>query len=236
MAKAPVKLGQRKKTFKCKYCKRAFSKEATLVSHMCAKKKRFADKDSIGPRVGFRVFQRYYELTTNSKKPKTLESFIDSRMYVDFAKFGRYIADLDPVNKDAFVDFIIKNGVKLRDWRTDYVYETYLEDLMRKEPPEKGLERTIVFLSKWAEENDCVFNDFFRKINPIEASFYIKAGRISPWVLYLAESADDLLAQFNDEQYGMIENIIDPSIWTKRITKNTDDTKFIKETLKVAGL
>lgn len=203
---------------------------------MCTKKKRFADKDTVGARVGFRVFQRYYELTTNAKKPKTLDSFIDSRMYMDFTKFGRYLADLDPVNTNDFIDFIIRNGVKLRDWRTDYVYETYLEDLMRKEPPEKGLERTIVFLSKWAEENNREFQNFFRQISTIEASFYIKAGRISPWVLYLADSADELLSNFNDEQYGMIEAIIDPSIWSKRITKKSDDVKFIRETLKAAGL
>lgn len=235
MTKKPV-LGARKKQHKCKYCKRAFSKEETLVSHMCTKKKRFADKDSIGPRVGFRVFQRYYELTTSSKKPKTLESFIDSRMYMDFAKFGRYLADLDPINTDMFIDFIIKNGVKLRDWRTDFVYESYLEDLMRKEPPEKGLERTIVFLSKWAEENNGEFQNFFREVSTIEASFYIKAGRISPWVLYLADSAGDLLSEFNDEQYGMIETIIDPGVWTKRMTKNPTDVRFIRDTLKVAGL
>lgn len=229
-------LGKRKKTYKCKFCKKAFSKESTLVSHMCTKKQRTADKNSVGSRLGFRVFQRYYEMTTNSKKPKTFESFVDSRMYMDFVKFGRYLVELDPINTDMFIDFIIRNGVKLNQWRTDYVYETYLEDLMGREPPEKGLERTIVFMSKWAENNDCEYTEFFQNVSTNEAAYYIKAGKISPWVLYLSDQAWDLVSKFNEEQYAMVEAIIDPGAWANRIMKKTEDVKFIKATLQAAGI
>jgi hypothetical protein len=203
---------------------------------MCPKKKRFAEKDNIGSRLGFRVFQRFFALTTNSKKEKTFDDFIDSRYYVSFVKFGRHLVQLNPINTNDFVDFVIRNGVKLNDWQKDYVYETYLQDLVSKEPPEKGLERTIVFMNEWADENNCTYDQFFSVIPTTEAAYLIKTGRISPWVLYLSESAGNLLDQFNDEQYNMIKAIIDPSVWTKRIQKHSEDVKFIKETLKVAGI
>lgn len=195
-----------------------------------------ADKDSVGSRFGFRVFQRFYELTTTAKKPKSLEDFIDSQYYTAFVKFGRYIADLKPINPDDFVDFVIKNGVKLKEWQSEKVYELYLEEYMRKEPPEKALERTMVFLTEWSTESGFSYNDFFRKATGAEAAYYIKTGKISPWVIYLAPSADGLLDSFNEEQYSMIEAIINPGVWTSRMTKSPEDAKFVRSVLEEAGM
>jgi hypothetical protein len=203
---------------------------------MCPKKRRYADRDSIGSRLGFRVFQRFFELTTTAKNPKSFEDFIDSQYYTAFVKFGRHLAELNPINTDNFVDFVIKNSVKLKDWQKDYVYETYLVELMKKEPPERALERTMLFFTEWAEESGNNFNDFFRSATTQEAVYYLKTGKISPWVLYLAPSADGLMDRFNEEQYAMIEPIINPGIWTSRITKNQEDVKFIKTVLNEAGL
>jgi len=203
---------------------------------MCPKKRRVTDKDSVGSRMGFRVFQRFYELTTNSKKVKTFDDFIDSKYYIAFVKFGRHLVELDPINCNDFVDFVIKNGVKLNDWSKDYVYETYLEDYMRREPPDRALERTIIFLNKWGTDNDCAYSDFFRLATPSEAAYFIKTGKVSPWVLYLSASADTMWDKFNDEQYAMIETIINPGVWKARIMKNAEDKEFIAGALEAAGL
>lgn len=203
---------------------------------MCTKKKRYADKDLLASRMGLTVFQRFYQLTTTSKKVKTVEDFIDSSYYLDFVKFARYLAELNPVNREAFVDFVIKNGVKLKDWTKEFVYETYLQELMKKEPPEKALERTVLLMVEWAEANGKEYKDFFREISVNEAFFFVKNGRISPWVLYLADSASTVMEQFNEEQYKMIENLIDPTFWNHKIRSNKEDSQFILETLDRAGL
>lgn len=220
----------------CKFCEKGFGSEKTLAVHMCVKKKRWAERDMIGARLGFRVFQRFYELTTNSKKPKSQEDFIDSKFYSDFVRFGRYLVELNPINADAFIDFVIRNGVKLKEWTADFVYDSFLEDFMKSEGPEMALERTILEMQEWANENKKQFSDFFKEVNANEATFLIRAGRISPWVLYLAPSADELFARLSPEQGKIINSVIDPSRWQARFMLKKDDVKFVTELLEEAGL
>lgn len=229
-------LGQRKRSHKCKFCKKGFSSERTLANHMCKNKKRFADKDNPQSRLGFRIFQRFFELTTHSKKPKTFEDFITSSYYTGFVKFGRHLIGIGPIDTELFVDFVIKNGVKLKDWDKDHVYDAFVDDFVKREPVEKALERSIIFMDKWTQDKGLELKDFFREITTNEAVYVINRGKVSPWVLFIAESAAELLGELNDEQYGMIESKIDPMFWQKKLTNNKDDVSFAKEVLSGSGL
>jgi len=229
-------LGSRKRDHKCKFCKKGFSSERTLANHMCKNKKRFADKDTTQSRLGFRVFQRFFELTTHSKKPKSFDDFISSTYYIGFIKFGRHLISIDPIDTELFVDFVIKNGVKLNDWDKDHVYDAFVDDFVKREPVEKALERSVIFMDKWTQSKQLNLKDFFREVTTNEAVYVIKLGKISPWVLFLAESASELLGEFNDEQFGIIESKIDPKFWQKKMTNNKDDVAFAKEVLGASGL
>jgi len=222
--------------FTCKWCKKSFQKEQTLVNHLCVKKKRFMDKDTSGARIGFVVYTRFYELTTVSKKQKTVDDFIQSSYYMDFVKFGWHIYNLNPINRDMFVDWVIKSSIKLKDWSKDQTYVSYLNEMVKKEPVEKALERTIKLMVEWGSANGECFSDFFRKITANEATFFIKNGRISPWVLYLSDSANILMTSLSDEQYSMITPVIDPSAWSAIISEKIDDAKFAKSLLRESGL
>ena len=74
---------------KCKWCNKSFQSERTLSVHMCPRKRRWADKEMTHVRLGFRVFQMFYDLNTSSVKAKTMEEFIKSQYYEGFTKFGR---------------------------------------------------------------------------------------------------------------------------------------------------
>lgn len=229
-------LGQRKRNHKCKFCKKGFSSERTLANHMCKNKKRFADKDNPQSRLGFRIFQRFFELTTHSKKPKTVEDFITSSYYIGFVKFGRHLINIDPIDTERFVDFVIKNGVKLKDWDKDHVYDAFVDDFVKREPVEKALERSIIFMDKWTQSKGLELKDFFREITTNEAVYVINLGKVSPWVLFIADSAAELLGELNDEQFGMIESKIDPKFWQKKMTAHKEDVAFAKEVLGGSGL
>lgn len=224
------------RTHKCKFCKKAFSSEKTLASHMCLKKKRWADKDTIGARLGFRVFQRFYEITTNSKKPKSQMDFLESKYYLAFVKFGRYLVELDPINPENFITFVIEHGVKLKDWTKAYVYDMYLEQLIGREPVEKALERTILTMEQWAKENNDTYDNFFMAVNTNEATFMIRNGKISPWVLYLSDSADKLLTRMNEEQGRIISEVIDSKKWHIKFMTRKEDLNFVKSILKEANV
>jgi hypothetical protein len=203
---------------------------------MCVKKRRHMDLNATGSRIGFRAFQRFYDLTTKSKKVKSADEFINSPYYIDFVKFGNYLALLKPVYMEKYIDFVIMNSVKLKDWTQDFVYQHYIEDLIKKEPAESAVERTITEIMNWCNENNCEFSKFFNIINPNEAAYLINTGKISPWVLYLSSTGELLMNKFNDDHAKMIQNIIDPGFWMRKFKKSEDDVTYIKNLLEQAGL
>lgn len=222
--------------FKCKYCGTKFHKESTLSTHMCVKKRRHMDINTAGSRFGFLTFRKFYDLTVNSKKSKTEQEFIDSPYYIDFVKFGNHLALLKPLYIEQFINFVIMNGIKLKDWTKDYVYNTYLEDLVKKEPATAALERSILSMSEWCDTNGTQFSSFFADISANEAAFMISTGKLSPWVLYLATSADSLMSRFSEDHAKMIGNIIEPAIWMKKFKTNPDDVEYVRSLLIEAGL
>ena len=225
-----------KQEFQCKYCSAKFHKESTLATHMCVKKQRYLDIEQPGPRLGFRAFQRFYELTTTSKKLKTIQEFIDSSFYIDFAKFGNHLASLKPIYIDKYIEYVIHAQVKLKDWNKDFVYDLYIEDLVKKEPAVSATERTITEIINYCNTNNIPFEKFFLEVNVNEAAHLIRTGRISPWVLYLAPSGELLMNRFTEDHAKMIRLVIDAGFWMKKFKKDSDDVDYIRTLLEQAGL
>lgn len=203
---------------------------------MCVKKQRYLDVNAAGPRLGLRAFQRFYELTTQSKKVKTVDDFINSPYYIDFAKFGNHVALLKPIHSEKFMDFVILNGIKLKDWTKDFVYATYIEDLVRKEPASSAVERTITEIIEWTDKNGVEFDKFFCTVNENEAAYMVKTGRISPWVLYLSATGGELMDRFTEDHSGMIASIIDPAFWMKKFKRLDDDVEYVRDILAQLGI
>lgn len=222
--------------FECKYCGKRFHKESSITAHVCVKKQRYIDINTAGSRLGFRTFQRFYELSVKSKKVKTQQEFIESDYYIEFVKFGNHLALLKPLYIEQYIDFVILNGVKLKDWTKDFVYDLYIEDLVKKEPAISATERTITEIIEWCEKNCEPFNEFFTKISANEAAYLIKTGKISPWVLYLSLSGESLMTRFNEDHEKMIGEVIEPGVWMKKFKKQDSDVAFIKSMLEQSGL
>ena len=221
---------------KCKWCGKEFTSERTLAAHMCVKKRRWADKDMRHIRLGHRAFQMFYEMNTSTKEPKSMEDFIMSQYYEGFTKFGRSCMTNEWLQPEKYTEWLIKNGVKLKQWTSDRQYDKFVKDYCRKEPGLKALERTIVYLAKWSEENDKDLQTYFKEVSPSRAVHDIRAAKISPWVIYLSQTGNDLLARFNDEQVKMIEEMIDPPFWMKLFTTSKEEVKEIKQMCKDANI
>ena len=221
---------------KCKWCEKTFMSERTLSAHMCVKKRRWADKDLTHTRLGFRVFQMFYELNTTATKQKTQEDFIKSQYYEGFTKFGRSCVTNEYLNPENFAEWLIKNGKKLADWHKDSLYDEYLLTYVKKEPGMKALERTIIYLAEWSAENKIDWQDYFKEVSTPRAVHDIRSAKISPWLIYLSESGDTLLTRFSDEQVKMIAHIIDATFWMKVFANNKEEVSEVKKACGIAGL
>ena len=221
---------------KCKWCGKEFKSEKTLAVHMCVKKRRFADKDMSHIRLSHRAFQMFYEINTSAKEPKSIEDFIMSPYYESFVKFGRACQVNEWLAPEKFTEWLIKNGVKLKQWVSDAQYDKFLKEYVRKEPGLKALERTVIYLAEWSAENKIDWQDYFKEVSTPRAVHDIRSAKISPWLIYLSESGDTLLTRFSDEQVKMIAHIIDATFWMKVFANNKEEVSEVKKACGIAGL
>jgi hypothetical protein len=140
-------------------------------------------KDEKRVQAGFFAFNRWYKLTQNAKKDKTYEEFCKTAYYNAFVKFGSFVNNVMPLYPDRFIDYVIKSGVKLDHWCRDELYETYLFDMIKIEPVESAVQRSIQHMMEWGDASGAQFNHYFNYVNLNRAVHDIRNGKMSPWLI-----------------------------------------------------
>ena len=229
---------QKKPEFRCEYCSSTFIRENMLLAHACEKKRRLFDKDTKHVRMGFQIYQKFwhYSYPNSRKKSKTFEDFINFREYSAFTAFAKHLLNIRAINPERFIDFLLKNNVKLKNWKSDDIYLMYIRELSKAETADAAIERNILLMQQWANESGEEWFNFFRKISPSAAVQYIKNGRISPWAIYTTESGQEMLSRLSDEQLEMVRRYIDPDFWKLKFKRNKEDFDEYREMLAGAGL
>lgn len=223
-------------SFACKYCNREFTSERTINVHMCSQKRRFVDKDLTHVRLAFRTYQKFYEINMQNAKVKSYEDFATSKYYQGFVKFGRKMVNEELLEPEKYAEHLIRESVKLSDWIKDAVYDTYMKELIKKEPAQRGIERSIKCMELWAQEKDNTWNNYFREVSPQLAIHHIRGGKISPWLIFLSESGQDLWGGLNQEQITLIKDIAEPMFWRRIFLKNPEEVNLVQDIVEASNL
>jgi hypothetical protein len=226
-------------SFVCKYCNKTYSKESTLIAHLCEPKRRHQQQNETGVQFGFKAYLRFYEITQGSAKLKTYDDFVASPYYSAFVKFGRHLVAIRAVNVSSFTDWLLKNNKKLDNWCKDTLYLEWLQAYLRKESVQDAMERALKEMQDYVDNNPELinnFNDYFRNGNGNRICYHISNGRVSPWIVFNCDSGVDFLGQLNEEQVEIIMPWIDPDVWNQRFKDYAADTEWIKDILAKAGL
>lgn len=226
------------KPYVCQYCGHGYTKESTLVTHVCEQKRRHLQKDDKAVRIGYDAFNRFFKMSQNMKGDKTYADFAKSSYYNAFVKFGSYVSNVNPLYPDHYIDWVIRSGVKLDHWCRDALYEKYALELIHTEPADVALDRSIKHMVSWAKEQstETIWSEYFLKVSTSRAMFDIKDGKISPWLLLNSKSGKALLDSMDDTQLTAIANVINPEIWIKKFKKSKEDMDMVKLIVKEIGL
>ena len=217
--------------FKCGYCGKLFAKEKTLAIHICEQKRRHLAKNEKHVQAGLLTYQKFYEITQKGKQPKTFDEFASSPYYTAFVKFGSFLVNTAPIYPERFIEYVIKSGVKLDHWCRDELYEKYLIDLIKIEPADGAIQRTLQTMVEWGDSNSAPWEHYFQYVNLNRATHDIKEGLISPWVLLNTKAGKDMLKRMNDEQLSIVGLIIDPQYWMKKFKTYPADTQLVKDVI-----
>ena len=211
-------------------------KEKTLVAHMCEQKRRAMQKDEKRVQAGYLAFNRFFQLSQNLKTKKSYEDFCKTAYYNAFVKFGSFLNNVNPLYPDKFIDYVIKSGVKLDHWCRDELYETYLYEMLKVEPVEAAVQRTVATMIEWAEEHNANYTHYFNYVNLNRAVHDIKDGKICCWLMLNCKSGKDMLSKFSDEQLEMIAPVLDMQHWVKKFKDQPADVTLVKEICKETGI
>lgn len=214
--------------YQCRFCGKEFTRERTLSSHMCEKKRRWMAKDDSDSRIAFRVWVDFMKFVSpNTKKEKAVDDFIRSADYIGFVKFANYLIELRPLESEKFINWLFKMGVRLTDWTKPGTYQLYVQEAAKKETAERALERTILAMVDWASKTGNNWQDFFDKVAPATAMNMITMGRISPWIIYSTDAAQRLLDRMESGQIDAITKHVDTIWWTNKIKQNKSQVQWI---------
>ena len=221
---------------KCQYCGQAYTRETSLVAHQCEPKRRAQQRTEVGVQLGYQAWIRFYEMSQGSAKTKTYEDFAKNQFYTAFVKFGRHCHSINAINAGRFIDFVLKNNIKIDHWCHDKHYERYLFELLRTEATQDALDRGIKHMVDWSEETGETWNDYFRKVSNPRLISNLTSGRISPWLLYCCDSGIEALARLNEAEVTLVWPWIDPDFWDKRLRDYSADTELAKHIMLEAGI
>lgn len=224
----PIKFG-------CDFCKREFLRENTIMKHICEYKRRWLGKESQGNRIGFQSWLQFYMKNTTGKKNRTYEEFIRSAYYIAFIKFGNYCVDINAINISRFVDWLLKNQIKIDNWCIDTTYTRYLCEYLRTEDPFDAIARSIETCIDRAKDEHISSNDYLRYGNTNKICYAITVGKVSPWMLYQSASGIHLLETLEADHVKMISDYINPEQWALKFHREPENTNRVKELLKQAG-
>lgn len=223
-------------SYKCNYCGKTFAKEKTLAVHVCEKKRRHLARSEKHVTAALIAYQKFYEFVQRSTKAKTFDDFVESPYYNAFVKFGSFIVNANPLYPEQFIEWVVRSGVKLDHWCRDELYDTYLLEMIKTEPADRAVQRTMMTMLEWAEDNKSDFTHYFLYVNLNKATRQIRDGLISPWVLLNCASGRELLTKLTDEQIDIVSTVLDPDHWKIKFKKSPADLELIKEVIREAKL
>jgi len=222
--------------YSCVHCGKSFMKDKTLVAHMCERKRRALQKDEKRVQTGFMAFNRFWQLTQNAKKPKSYDNFADSSYYNAFVKFGSFINNVNPIYPDKFVDYVIKSGVKLDHWCRDELYEKYLFDMLKVEPVESAVQRSLQTMMEWGDSHNANYAHYFNYVSLNKAVHDILNGKISFWMILNSAPGKTMINNMSDEQLAMIAPVFDVPFWMKKFKQSPADVALVQEICAEAGI
>jgi hypothetical protein len=219
----------------CDFCKRSFSRESTLLVHMCEQRRRRQEQHERGVQLGFRSYLRFYEIMHGSSRLKSFDDFADSPYYRAFVKFGRYCVDVKAINPERFTDWLVNNNKKIDRWASDQIYDEYLVQYLASESVSDALARSIEFAIDWAEQHQSAPHDLLRYGNDNAVCHGIVTGRLSAWAVYNCDSGTNWLSKLHHDLIAMIWPYIDSDVWQRRFQRYPADQIYAREILTAAG-
>lgn len=221
--------------FQCKYCQRLFKTESGLFNHKCEQRARNVEIKTVDGLAGWEYYKKW--LQSGHKLVPPMDSFLKSRFYRSFIRFGKFVKKVNLPDVDYFIELMVKQEINPTLWCTDDVYTYYINHLDLENNWLKEVNVTVDTILKTVDGSDCEVRDFFEIIEPNVVIEMIRKRQLSPWVLLMSNQfKSNVSTKFNKQQMKILSTLIDSAVWKKRLSTDKDRTESIKMVVNELGL
>lgn len=207
-----------------------------VLNHICERKRRYYARNDKATRMAFNAFQRFYKTKMGARIAPDINKFEDSAHYTAFINFGRWIVNNNVLNPLGYMDYLLMIEQPMSRWQEQPLYETYVRELTKSETPQDAMERNFALMEAWAMDSGHEWTDFFNDVSTNQAALWIRSGRLSPWILLTAPTAQKLIERFNSEQLEMLAQSIDLKFWSTKFERHKVDVAILRETFDEINL
>ena len=224
------------KPHNCGFCHKNFSKESTLISHVCENKRRWQTQNLSYVRKGFHAYHIFHQ----SLKPgqisvlPTYQEFCASNYYTSFTKFGSWCEENQIQEFAQLVLWLLKTNVKLDTWCDLNAYQKFLQELINEEDPHQALQRSLNTIASWSKDSGNPWHQFFLLAHPNIIVNWTLQGKISPWLIYNCNSALEFLGKCSAEQLHMLQSHAPITRWKIKFMRMNSHAETIRQTLAQA--
>lgn len=135
------------KQFKCHCCGKIFKTETGFNKHFCEYMKRFVEIEQNSWYKYWLKFKTVYKIKVKKNKNDEYYAFIHSPFYESFAKFMRYVKNIEMIDYSSFIEYTLKKNIPIKNWCNPDVYKKFVLDYIHNELESLAIDRSKKYLS-----------------------------------------------------------------------------------------
>lgn len=218
--------------FTCEVCSHEFVRQKTFEDHFCeGMQKQVIFKLPIGQAAFF--YYKKWLLLSKKNSHVTEETFLKSKYFLSFIKFIKFSNTVMLPDRLSYITYMIKFSILPIHWCMTDMYISFIKYLDVTYTPLQHVEQTIKTLTELSTIFNCTIDNVFRHLKSGDCINLLRSRKLSPWLLLLSAKFKTYIAtDLTKEQQNLIsETIINPNLWNKRFTNNSNDVAIIKKTV-----
>ena len=206
--------------YTCDYCLKDFKQLHRFEQHRCKQMIRAEQMRTPTGLAGLGYFQEWMRIKRKCKADGKM--FEVSKHFEQFINFTTFVQQVGLSEPKYFISWCAKRDFTPDMWTSSEVYGLYLEhlDALDSTDVDARLKSSQRMLTKLANALDCDIEDVFNKLHPSDITLLLQTRKLSPWILLRSKKFMNFLGNCSEEEQQVIENLIRPEYWQKRIKQD----------------
>ncbi len=221
--------------FSCNHCGRSFVYEDRLLKHKC---KQMLRKEEFATPMGQAAWQYFqFWMKAGHKFVQPAKAFLHSKYYGAFMRFAKFVKDARIPDPELYLRFMIKLDMQPVMFTNNQVYAAFIEEMDKNVPALTNAKITIDTLFNVADDIGCPVDQVFDMIEPNDLIKLLIQRKVSPWLLLRSPKFNRLYKdRMSIDQRMVLETIIIPKIWARKLKENPQDVQQIEAFVKALDL